>query len=112
MENANRFTVSIDDTTGEYQFLLSNLSACLLDETSNVRRASHVEPVNRLARLCFYLARRTFGDTGRVANLTRRYPGLWRVNLAPIDGPVLPGVYSIRSEAIQAEVSYLEENFL
>ncbi len=112
MESASRFTVSIDDCTGEFQFLLSNLSVCLLDETSTVRRASHVEPVNLLARILFYMARSAFGDTGRIANLTRSYPGAWRVNLSPVNGPVLPDTYRVRSQAIQAEVSYLEKHFL
>jgi hypothetical protein len=112
MEHANRFTVSIDDSTGDYQFLVSDLSACLLDDTSTVRRASHVEPVNLLARKSFYLLRKLFGDTGKISNLTRKYPGLWRVNLAPINGPILPDTYKVRSEAINAEVTYLEKNFL
>lgn len=112
MENASRFMVSVDDTTGEYQFLLSNISACLLDDSSKVKRASHVEPVNVLARKGFYLARKLFGDTGRIADITRIYPGAWRVNLSPVNGPILPDTYRVRSQAINAEVMYLEKNFL
>lgn len=112
MENASRFMVSIDDSTGEYQFLVSDISTCLLDDSSTVKRASHVEPVNLLARKAFYLARMLFGDTGRVSNVTRSYPGLWRVNLAPVNRPILQETYVRRSKAIEAEIAYLEKNFL
>lgn len=112
LETTERFTVSIDDSTGDYSFLLSNLSVSLLDESSIVNRASHVEPCNILARMAFYALRAMFGESGRVSEVTRAYPGLWRVNLSPVNGPILPHAYSVRQDAIDAEVHWLEANFL
>jgi hypothetical protein len=49
-----------------------------------ITRASHVEP----------------DDQGR-----------WRADLSPIEGPLL-GPYDLRSEALEAEVAWLEANWL
>ena len=65
---------------------------CLYDETLDlsqlghvsIRRASHVEPT----------------DDGR-----------WRADLSPMDGPVL-GPFPLRSEALTAEVEWLQTNWL
>lgn len=50
----------------------------------SIRRASHVEPTDQ---------------------------GQWQADLAPVDGPVL-GPFALRSEALAAEVEWLEENWL
>jgi hypothetical protein len=107
-----RITISIDDSTGEARFLVNGLSACFLDETSVIKRASHVEPVSLMPRLAFYMARAVFGEYGKVTESTRAWSCLWRVNLSPIDGPILPEVYKDRSQAIDAEIAYLEAYFL
>lgn len=109
---AEHITVSIDDLTGETRFLVSELSRFLLDESSTVKRASHVEPVSKVLRKAFYMLRDTFGETGTIAELTRKLPCLWRVNLSPINGPILPNVYRDRSQAIDAEIVFLEKHFL
>ena len=65
---------------------------CLYDETLDlsqlghvsIRRASHVEPT----------------DAGR-----------WQADLSPVDGPVL-GPFARRSEALSAEVEWLQTNWL
>ena len=65
---------------------------CLYDETLDlsqlghvsIRRASHVEPT----------------DDGR-----------WQADLSPVDGPVL-GPFARRSEALSAEVEWLQTNWL
>jgi len=65
---------------------------CLYDETLDlsqlghvsIRRASHVEPT----------------DDGR-----------WQADLSPVDGPVL-GPFARRSEALSAEVEWLQRNWL
>lgn len=49
-----------------------------------IRRASHVEPDSQ---------------------------GRWLADLSPVGGPVL-GPYDRRSEALEAEVAWLEENWL
>jgi len=107
-----QFTVSIDDCTGESKFLVSELSAFLLDASSQVKRASHVEPVSVPFRLLFYVLRFLFGEYGRVASFTRRWCIQWRVNLEPVNGPILPGTWKDRQLAIDAEIAWLETNFL
>jgi hypothetical protein len=105
-------TISIDDNTGNVTFLVSELSRVFLDDTSTVRRASHVEPVNVLLRGAFYLLRFAFGEYGKVSAFTRVWCCKWRVNLSPVNGPVLPVFYSNRGYAITAEIEWLENNFL
>ena len=65
---------------------------CLYDETLDmsqlgpvsIRRASHVEPTHQ---------------------------GQWQADLSPMDGPVL-GPFPLRSEALTAEVEWLQTNWL
>jgi hypothetical protein len=65
---------------------------CLYDETLDlsqlgqisIRRASHVEPTNQ---------------------------GQWQADLSPVNGPVL-GPFALRSEALTAEVEWLQTNWL
>lgn len=47
-------------------------------KTIRRRRVSTIQPVNRLKRFAFLLARRCFGEQGRVAAFTRRWSGPWR----------------------------------
>lgn len=107
----DQLTVSIDDD-GNVTFLVSEMSRFLVDDSSSIKRASHVEPVNGFLRILFYMLRAMFGDYGITANLTRRMPCLWRVNLAPVNGPVLSDTYRDRQQAISAEIVWLETNFL
>ncbi len=76
------------------------------------RRASHVEPWRRGYRWAFHLLRRVFGEDGRVARFTRRWPIYWRVNLTPSGGPILDYKYANREQAIADEVTWLQENRL
>lgn len=71
------------------------------------RRASHVEPDGFLARLAFHGLRRAFGEAGEVANWTRSWGTLWRVNMSPVGGPVLAGRWVVRQQALDAEVFWL-----
>jgi hypothetical protein len=50
----------------------------------SIRRASHVEPTQQ---------------------------GQWQADLSPVDGPVL-GPFPLRSEALTAEVEWLQTNWL
>jgi hypothetical protein len=108
----DRFTVSVNDTTGEYRFLVSESSQFLLEDSSLVRRASHVEPVNLILRFTFYVLRAMFGEYGRMAAFTRQWRIQWRVNLSPVNGPILPQTWTDRAQAINAEIDWLETNFL
>jgi hypothetical protein len=97
---------------GEIRFLVSEGTTSLLTPEAVVRRASHVEPVSRPLRILFHGLRTVFGETGRISDLTRSWPVRWRVNLAPIGGPVLFGYWMDRQDAIQAEINYLNANFI
>jgi hypothetical protein len=107
-----QFTVSIDDCTGESKFLVNELSSFLLESGSTIKRASHVEPVSIPLRLLFYVLRYLFGEYGKVASFTRFWSVQWRVNLSPVNGPILPTVFDDRDKAIEAEIVWLETNFL
>jgi len=75
------------------------------------RRASHVVPTNHLLRGAFYVLRRWFGETGRVAGFTRRWPCRWTVNLTPVGGTLIGPFYS-RDAAIAYEVAWVERHVL
>ena len=103
---------SVDDSTGNTKFLVNELSRSFLDDFSVIQRASHVEPVNGILRIVFFALRAMFGEYGSMAQFTRLWPCLWRVNLSPVAGPILPTVHRDRAQAIDAEISWLESNFL
>jgi len=69
------------------------------------KRASYVEPFDPALRLAFHGLRWMFGEVGRVADWTRRWPCVWQVRI--IGGPTLPWAWRVRAEAIAAEVEYL-----
>lgn len=103
-------TFSIDDK-GTTRFLVNDTTSSFLDETSDVRRASHIEPCNPLLRFAFYALRTLFGERGKVSDWTRSWSCPSQVNLAPVGGPTL-GIYTNRQEAIDAEIEWLENNWL
>lgn len=105
-------TVSVDDSTGEAQYLVSELSHFLIEDGSTIERASHVEPVSIALRCLFYALRALFGEYGHMASFTRAWGCKWQVNLAPVNGPMLPETYRDRQKAIDAEIAWLETNFL
>ena len=73
---------------------------------SEIRRASHVEPCNAALRFAFHFLRSVFGESGTVAEWTRNFRGSWRINMSPVNGPILSQHYSSRAEAITAEVEW------
>jgi hypothetical protein len=75
------------------------------------RRASHIVPENSVLRWLFRLLRRLCRDGGAVATFTRRWPCSWQVNLRPSGGPVL-GPFPLRTDALAAEVAWLEAHVL
>jgi len=81
-------------------------------EGAIVQRGSHVEPVNPILRCAFHLLRQWLGDKGRMSNFTRSWPCLWRVNMKPVGGPILPQTYVNRLAAIDAEVVALNKFFI
>src|ERR1035441_2263414 len=77
-----------------------------------IRRASHVEPDNWLLRVIFHGLRRWLGDKGRMSDFTRSWKILWRVNMEPVNGPILCTRYYYRKQAINAEVAALNILFI
>jgi hypothetical protein len=74
----------IVDTVGQVRCIYDEMIDLSALGTPDIRRASHVEP----------------DDHGR-----------WWADLTPVDGPVL-GPFSQRSEALGAELSWLESHWL
>lgn len=95
---------------GELTFIQNSEISFLRDlgEVS-VRRASHVEPDSYLLRVLFHWLRK-FGETGKISDWTRNWKCLWRVNMSPSNGPILPERWLNRQDALNAEVSWLSEN--
>ena len=126
------------------QTLLATDGADIFLETAHTvttRRASHVEPVNLFMRVAFYVLRACVSDKHAVAQWTRGWPCMWRVNTSPVGGPILrwkhlpktdmpngwsAGLQTVddylhyrnqvatwrnRRDAIEAEVKFLNEYF-
>lgn len=106
----NTVTIIIDEL-GDVSFLLTEAAQCFVNEDTDVARASHVEPDSWLFRFLFHRLRRVFGDKGRMSEFTRHWPCLWRVNTQPVGGPILPGRWRNRKDAIDAEVAFLNRWF-
>lgn len=97
---------------GTVRCLVNETTQAFVTDSATIRRASHVEPTGAIARTIFHTLRHIFGEYGIMADFTRKWPVAWRVNLAPISGPVLPGTWRDRSAAIAAEIEYLNQNFI
>lgn len=104
--DSNTITVTVG-TDGTARFLVSETTKGFLDERAIISRASYVEPRHRGLRFLFHLIRRVFGDEGRMAAWTRQWAATWRVNFAPINGPILDQAWEDRGAALDAEVEWL-----
>lgn len=84
-----KVTTATIDENGDVLFLASNENDifCELGDVIT-KRASHVEPTTFWARRAFHFLR-LFGDKTRVAEWTRSWKVLWRVNTKPVGGPIL-----------------------
>lgn len=100
------------DSEGTVRFLVGSTEQPFYGDASTVKRASHVEPANVILRAIFYGVRAMVADTSRVAEFTRHWGCQWRINLSPINGPILSGTYRDRLSAIDREIDWLNENFL
>ena len=88
------------------------------------KRASHVEPSEFWLRVAFRLLRIVFGERGRVAEWTRGWRTIWRIDTHPVGGPLLRwkhllpegsesiATFSNRQAAINAEIDFLNRWFL
>jgi hypothetical protein len=67
------------------------------------RRLSHIEPNGFVLRLLFH-AVRMIG----IVEWTRRWSCRWRVNMSPVDGPIIPmSRRSSRADALAVERNWL-----
>jgi len=103
---------SIDESTANVRFLLTHQGQLFLDGESIVRRASHIEPSNMLLRVLFIALRGIVDDSSRIAEWTRTWNCAWRVNLIPVNGPVIDHQWLNRADAIQFEIEWLNVNFI
>lgn len=109
----NRTVTFTIDNEGNAVFLKSHGGdAFLALGDVSTQRASHVEPDSWLLRLLFHAIRGRTEDASRLAAFTRSWRCLWRVNTAPVGGPILEGRWSDRLKAIDAEVEFLNQHFL
>ena len=107
----NVVTVTIED--GDLVFLATDSADIFLEQGETVtRRASHVEPDNFAYRVAFTVLRSLVSDKSRIAAWTRLWPCLWRVNTAPVGGPILTERFTDRQKAIDAEIIFLNNWFL
>ena len=83
-----------------YSTVLQNVQA---------RRAAWVEPASGGLRLVFHLLRWLFGDQGRVATWTRRWPCRWQVDLRPVGGASGSSTFLTRDAALAYEADYVAE---
>lgn len=88
-EERKVLTVTINED-GTLEYLKTDLCDVLLELGEVVtRRASHVEPASFLPRVWFHVVRRFVTDKSAIAAWTRNWKCEWRVNTAPVGGPIL-----------------------
>jgi hypothetical protein len=124
-------TVTINED-GTLEYLKTDSCDVLLELGETVtRRASHVEPAAFWPRVLFHILRILVNDKSRVAAWTRTWRCVWRVNTAPVGGPILHekhldpwdgaacrrgseaiATWESRQDAIDAEIRFLNEWFL
>jgi hypothetical protein len=107
----NEVTLIID-SNGNCKMVMT-AAAKLLNLTESLpRRASHVYPENVWLRILFFWIRTHVSDESVWAAFTRKWPCLWRVDMYPVGGGILPTRYTNRLTAIDAEVEALNNLFI
>jgi hypothetical protein len=82
-------TVTIDEN-GDLLMLKSDAADVFLEGAEVVtKRASHVEPYDFWLRILFHILRSCVKDDSALAAWTRTWRCYWRVNTAPVGGPIL-----------------------
>jgi hypothetical protein len=82
-------TLTVDES-GDLKFLETAMAEPFkILGTTKTRRASFVEPAPMWDRFAFTVIRWLVPDDSRIAEWTRNWNTLWRVNLKPIGGPIL-----------------------
>jgi len=106
-------TFTIDEN-GDIIALASPGADVILKAMGEVQtqRASHVEPDAFALRIAFHIIRSLTSDDTAVAEWTRHWRCLWRVNTSPVGGPILAARWTDREQAIAAEIEFLNNFFL
>ena len=107
----NEATLVIDEN-GDCKMVLTAAAKLLNLTDSPARRASHVYPENTYLRLVFRAIRKLTDDDSALAAWARTWPCLWRVDMSPVGGGILPIRYGYRLAAIDAEVEALNNLFI
>ena len=94
---------------GDSKFLQSLVVNPQVVEQST-KRVSHVLPVNPILRVVFRWLRDRFGEKGRIAGFTRRWPCLWQADMSPTGANDILGPYRNRQDAINAEIAWLDKH--
>lgn len=92
-------------------FLDTPITQSMFPEAAKPRRASHVVPMSLPLASIFRALRAYVGDESAAASWTRTWNCEWVADLSPVGGPCL-GPFKDRTRAIDAEVMWLNENFL
>jgi hypothetical protein len=100
---------------GATKFIYTDELAGLVENSeAQIKRASHVEPVNAAKRVAFRIIRSLVSDKSRVAAWTRKWQGPWQADMALSGGPILMGPegkgFETRQAAIAAEVGWIHRN--
>jgi hypothetical protein len=96
-----------DDHAEAYELAAALKSLGLEVTRTDIKRATLVDPDHPALRFLFYFCRELFGDAGWIAEFTRSWPCLWRVDTSPSGGPVLDGRWRNREDALMAEGEWL-----
>ena len=104
-------TLTIDED-GDLIFLQTDSADIFMELGKTVtKRASHVEPGPRYERWLFHFLRFFLGDKGRVADWTRSWYTLWRINTAPVGGPILCWKHVLQNcpQAMAEDIFYTDD---
>lgn len=107
---AKTITLTIDEN-GDQVFLKSDGAEMFRALGITVtQRASHVEPDVRVLRVLFHLIRSLVTDDSSLAAWTRTWRCVWRINTAPLGGPILGTRFTDRAAAIRHEIWYVNNH--
>jgi hypothetical protein len=107
----NIITCTIDEN-GDVIFIATDANDVFLNHGDVVtKRASHVLPENFWLRQAFRILR-LFGDKTQLAEWTRRRRTTWLVDASPVGAPTFRGGWTNRQDAIDFEISFLNDWFL
>ena len=90
LKTPERIVIVTIDEDGQMTYIATDSADVFMDlGTTITRRASHVEPATFWPRVAFHILRWFVTDKSRVAAWTRIWGCNWRINTAPLGGPIL-----------------------